>query len=454
MADKYQELVTGGPLTGVAKSLGLPQPPHLRRHKPGDPLLKNDKVLVTGSGSDADAVAKQLGDWDLNVRRDQAGDDKVGAIVVVVTEAARPKDLQEPVLNAAKHLRKLDKGGRFIVISRAKAEHGEGSGSAEDVAVNAARGGAEGLVRSMGHEVRGGSTANGILVHDGVDVTAPSVVASLHFFLSGRSAFVDGQFLTVSSDAGEIPADWDKPLAGKVAAITGSARGIGAAIARQMKADGADVIVIDVPPAGDALAKVANELGGLALQLDITAEDAGNRIADAAKQRFGKLDIVVHNAGITRDKMLANMDEAKWGSVIAVNIEAQLTMNEQLLAHEAFQNSPRIATMSSTSGIAGNRGQTNYATSKAGVIGMVEATADRVATMGGNINAVAPGFIETDMTASIPFVNRQVARRVNSLQQGGQPGDVAQAISFLVSDRALGVNGEVLRVCGQNIVGQ
>nr|WP_244465448.1 3-oxoacyl-ACP reductase [Corynebacterium xerosis] len=327
--------------------------------------------------------------------------------MVVVTEAARPKDLQEPVLNAAKHLRKLDKGGRFIVISRAKAEHGEGSGSAEDVAVNAARGGAEGLVRSMGHEVRGGSTANGILVHDGVDVTAPSVVASLHFFLSGRSAFVDGQFLTVSSDAGEIPADWDKPLAGKVAAITGSARGIGAAIARQMKADGADVIVIDVPPAGDALAKVANELGGLALQLDITAEDAGNRIADAAKQRFGKLDIVVHNAGITRDKMLANMDEAKWGSVIAVNIEAQLTMNEQLLAHEAFQNSPRIATMSSTSGIAGNRGQTNYATSKAGVIGMVEATADRVAKLGGNINAVAPGFIETDMTASIPFVNRQ-----------------------------------------------
>ena len=87
-------------------------------------------------------------------------------------------------------------------------------------------------------------------------------------------------------------------------------------------------------------------------------------------------------------------------------------------------------------------------------VDLVEATADRVASMGGNINAVAPGFIETDMTASIPFVNRQVARRVNSLQQGGQPGDVAQAISFLVSDRALGVNGEVLRVCGQNIVGQ
>ncbi|MFC3850363.1 3-oxoacyl-ACP reductase [Corynebacterium hansenii] len=450
MADKYQELVTGGPLTGVAKSLGLPQPPHLRRHKAGEPLLKNDKVLVTGTGADADAVAEQLGEWGLGVRRDSAADDKVGAIVVVVTEATRPKDLQEPVLAAAKHLRKLDKNGRIVFISRAKAE----AGADIDVALNAARGGVEGLVRSMGHEVRGGSTANGILIHDGVDVTAPSAVASLHFFLSPRSAFIDGQFLTVSSSAGEIPADWDKPLAGKVAAITGAARGIGAAIARRMKDDGADVIVIDVPPAGDALSKVANELGGLALQLDITAEDAGNRIADAAQQRYGKLDIVVHNAGITRDKLLSNMDEAKWGSVIAVNIEAQLTMNEQLLAHEAFQGSPRIATMSSTSGIAGNRGQTNYATSKAGVIGMVEATADRIAKMGGNINAVAPGFIETDMTAMIPFATRQVARRLNSLQQGGQPGDVAQAIAFLVSDRALGVNGEVLRVCGQNIVGQ
>ncbi len=447
MADKYQELVNGGPLTGLAKAAGLPQPPFLRRHKPGAELLKNNKVLVAGEGKDADSVVKQLEQWGLQVRRNEAADDKVGAIVVVATEVTRPAELQKPVLAAAKHLRKLDKGGRFITISRAKDD------ANKDIAANAARGGVEGLVRSMGHEVRGGSTANGILVHDGVDVTAPSVVASLHFFLSGRSAFIDGQFLRVTSDAGEIPADWDKPLEGKVAAVTGSARGIGAAIAKQLKADGASVIVIDVPQAGEALSKVANELGGLALQLDITADDAGKQIADAAEKRYGKLDIVVHNAGITRDKMLANMDEARWGSVIAVNIESQLKMNEQLLKHSAFQNSPRIATMASTSGIAGNRGQTNYATSKAGVIAMVEASAEEFAAKGGNINAVAPGFIETDMTAAIPFVNRQVARRVNSLQQGGQPGDVAQAIAFLVSDRALGVNGHVLRVCGQNIVG-
>lgn len=446
MADKYQEMVTGGPLTGVAKSLGLPQPPHLRRHTPGGPLLGNDKVLVAGEGADADAIAAQLGEWDLNVRRGQAGDDKVGAIVLVLTEANHPKELQEPVLAAAKHLRKLDKGGRIVVLSRAQ-------DPSLDAALNATRAGVEGLVRSMGHEVRGGSTANGILVHDGVSATAPSVLASLHFFLSGRSAFVDGQFLRVTSEKGSLPEDWDAPLAGKVAAVTGAARGIGAAIARVMRDNGAEIIAIDVPAAGEALATVANEVGGLALQLDITSEDAGNRIAEAAAKRFGKLDIVVHNAGITRDKMLANMDEAKWGSVIAVNLDAQLRMNEQLLAHEAFQESPRIVTMSSTSGIAGNRGQTNYATTKAGVIGMVTATAERIAGMGGNINAIAPGFIETEMTAKIPFATRQVARRLNSLQQGGQPRDVAEAISFMVSDGALGVNGHVMRVCGQNMVG-
>ena len=451
MTDKYQELVNGGPLTGLAKAAGLPQPPFLRRYKPGGPLLNNDKVLVTGEGADADAVAAQLTEWGLQVRRGNAADDKIGAIVLVATEAKRPAELQGPVLAAAKHMRKLDKGGRIVTVSRAKDAHHNATPA--EIAENAVAGGIEGLIRSLGHEVRGGSTATGILVAPGVSVTAPSVISSLHFFLTGRSAFIDGQFLRVTSDAGEIPADWDKPLAGKVAAVTGSARGIGAAIARQLKADGAEVIVIDVPQAGEALSKVANELGGLALQQDITADEAGNAIADAAVARYGLLDIVIHNAGITRDKMFANMDDAKWGSVIAVNIESQLKMNEQLLNHKAFEKAPRIATMASTSGIAGNRGQTNYATSKAGVIAMVEAYAEEFAKRGGNINAVAPGFIETDMTAAIPFVNRQVARRVNSLQQGGQTGDVAQAIAFLVSDRALGVNGHVLRVCGQNIVG-
>jgi len=162
---------------------------------------------------------------------------------------------------------------------------------------------------------------------------------------------------------------------------------------------------------------------------------------------------VVHNAGVTRDKLLANMDQARWNQVISINIAAQLRINEALLASEHFRSSPRIVSVASTSGIAGNRGQTNYAASKGGVMGMVRASAPLLASRGGTVNAVAPGFIETEMTARIPFAVREVARRLNSLQQGGLPSDVAETIAFLACDAAGGINGEVLRVCGQNLVG-
>ncbi len=161
---------------------------------------------------------------------------------------------------------------------------------------------------------------------------------------------------------------------------------------------------------------------GTALQLDISREDAGQRIIDHAVERHGRLDIVIHNAGITRDKLLANMDQGRWDSVIAVNIAAQLRINEALLASEHFRNSPRIVSVASTSGIAGNRGQTNYAASKGGVMGMVRATAPLIGTHGGSINAVAPGFIETEMTAKIPFATREIARRLNSPAAGRPAG--------------------------------
>jgi 3-oxoacyl-[acyl-carrier protein] reductase len=198
---------------------------------------------------------------------------------------------------------------------------------------------------------------------------------------------------------------------------------------------------------------VANDIHGTALQLDITRQDAGQRIIEHAVQRHGHLDIVIHNAGITRDKLLANMDHARWSSVIEVNIAAQLRINEALLASEHFRNSPRIVSVASTSGIAGNRGQTNYAASKGGVMGMVRASAPLLSEHGGTINAVAPGFIETEMTAQVPVARREAGRRLNSLRQGGQPADVAEAIAFLASDAAGGINGGILRVCGQYMVG-
>jgi 3-oxoacyl-[acyl-carrier protein] reductase len=445
MTDKYTHFVSRGFGKDIARRLGLPQPVVLRRHQPGQPLVLGP-VLVQGSGSGADELAAALLSWDLDVRRHAVPREKLGAIILVLDEAARPEDLEKPVLAAAASLRDLAANGRVVTVSRDAA-------GAPDPAAAAARQGVDGLLRSLAKELRAGATGNGIVLADGARTTSPSALGALRFFLSGRSAFVDGQFLTVSSTAGQLPADAGKPLAGKVAVVTGAARGIGAAIARTLYRDGATVVVVDVPAAGDHLATVANEVHGTALQLDITREDAGTRLIDHAVERHGRLDIVIHNAGITRDKLLANMDQGRWNSVMAVNIAAQLRINEALLASEHFRDSPRIVSVASTSGIAGNRGQTNYAASKGGVTGMVRATAPLLTAHGGSINAVAPGFIETEMTARIPFATREVARRLNSLQQGGQPGDVAEAIAFLASDAAGGITGGVLRVCGQNLVG-
>ncbi|MEA5454416.1 3-oxoacyl-ACP reductase [Sinomonas sp. JGH33] len=457
MTDKYTAFVGHGWGRDLAKRLGLPQPVELRRYAQGEQLP--GPVLVIGSGPAAETLGTALEAWGVEVRRaaddgesthgaaDGAGGAKLEAIVLALDAIERPEDLSAPVLAAGKALRSLAGCGRVITVSRR-------ASSADEPALAAARQGVEGTLRSLAKELRAGSTGNGILLADGVDAGAPSVLGALRFLLSGRSAFVDGQFLTVGSADGELPVDPERPLDGKVAVVTGAARGIGAAIARTMARDGAKVVVVDVPAAGDALAKVANDVRGTALQLDITRPDAGERLLEHALGRHGRLDIVVHNAGITRDKLLANMDDAKWNSVIAVNIAAQLRINEALLASERFGAGARIVSVSSTSGIAGNRGQTNYAASKAGVIGMVRSTAARLAARGGTANAVAPGFIETEMTAKVPLVMREVGRRLNSLQQGGQPQDVAEAIAFLASDAAGGISGAVLRVCGQYMPGQ
>ncbi|WP_413250837.1 3-oxoacyl-ACP reductase [Sinomonas flava] len=467
MADKYTDFVSRGWGRDLAKRLGLPQPVTLRRHEPGAPLVPGP-VLLIGAGPGADALETALKGWDIEVLRDLGethdggaaatssgapaagagkGGARLGAIVLALDGIARPEDLSGLFLAAGRHLRSLAPSGRVVTVSRR-------SSTADEPALAAARSGVEGALRSLARELRNGATGNGILLAEGVPVDAPSTLGALRFLLSGRAAYVDGQFLTVGTAKGELPSDPEKPLAGKVAVVTGAARGIGAAIARTLARDGAKLVVVDVPAAGDALAKVANEVRGTALQLDITKPDAGARLLEHALHRHGGLDILVHNAGITRDKLLANMDPAKWDAVIAVNLAAQLRINDALLASGKLGEGFRIVSVASTSGIAGNRGQTNYAASKAGVMGMVRSTAARLAATGGTANAVAPGFIETEMTARIPLGMREVGRRINSLQQGGQPVDVAEAIGFLASDAAGGISGNVLRVCGQYWMGQ
>ncbi|MCT1910633.1 3-oxoacyl-ACP reductase [Brachybacterium paraconglomeratum] len=450
MADAYTRFIRSAPGGMLAKQLGLPRPSRLLRRK-DRPAPMLGPVVVLGASAGADAVAHRLLEGGADVRRRVEGLRSIGSVIVVADELAAPAELGSLLLPLAGAMRSLAPGARLVTISR--------PATGEEPARDAARGGVEGFLRSVAHEMRGGATANGILLADGVGVDAPGAVGALRFFLSARSAFITGQLLTVSTEAGSTTENASLPLAGRTALVTGAARGIGAAIARTLAADGARLVVLDVPGAGTELARLANELRAIPLQLDVTSADAGRRVVDFLREKGLTLDVLVLNAGITRDKLFANMTPDRWDPVLAVNITSQIALTEALLEAQGegggvLGAQPRVVSLASTSGIAGNRGQTNYAASKAGVMAFVDALSGRLAPLGGTANAVAPGFIETEMTAKMPPLTREVARRVNSLQQGGLPVDVAEAIAFLASDEAGGVQGETLRVCGQNMVGK
>jgi 3-oxoacyl-[acyl-carrier protein] reductase len=310
----------------------------------------------------------------------------------------------------------------------------------------------EGFTRSVGKELAKGATAQLVYVAPGYEAAAES---TLRFLLSAKSAFVDAQVIRIGTLGGATiePEDWDAPLKGKVALVTGASRGIGAAIAEVLARDGAYVVALDIPAQGAELSDVANKISGAALQLDITASTAPAELVKYLRERHGGVDIVVHNAGITRDKRLANMKDSAWDAVLAVNLSSQLAVNDALLAEDVLRPNGRIVGVSSIAGIAGNNGQTNYGTSKAGVIGMVDAYAPVLAERGATINAVAPGFIETRMTAAVPLFIREAGRRMSSLQQGGLPVDVAETIAWYASPASAAVNGNVVRVCGQSLLG-
>jgi 3-oxoacyl-[acyl-carrier protein] reductase len=284
----------------------------------------------------------------------------------------------------------------------------------------------EGFTRSLAKEIGGrGSTCQLVYVAKGGE---DQLGSTLRFLLSPRSAYVSGQVVRVGKGMAPLPAiDWSLPLQGKVALVTGAARGIGAAIARVLARDGAEVV-----------------------GLDITADDAPEQIAAALGDG---VDVVVHNAGVTKDRTIAKMPEERWVQLMEINLSSEERINDTLLGAKLLRPNGRIVGVSSMAGIAGNNGQTNYASSKAGVIGMVESMAPALAKRKATINAVAPGFIETKMTGAMPIGPREAGRRLSSLSQGGLPVDVAETIAWLASPASTGVNGNVVRVCGQSLLG-
>jgi 3-oxoacyl-[acyl-carrier protein] reductase len=446
VSDRYLNLVNSPLGSAVASRVGLPQPQKLRRYSAGDPLLPGPAVVAATSGKPTE-LAKLLTGAGADVLDalpadgDGGGRGKVAALVMDARSIAAPRDLAALREFLAPGVRALDACGRVLVLGRLP--------GGADPTVDAARQALDGIVRSLAKELRRGATANLLWVEDDA-----SLESALRFFLSGKAAYVDGQPLVLGPGVAPAPADWDQPLAGKTALVTGAARGIGAAIAGVLARDGAKVIAADLAPAGEALAKVANRIGGTTLHLDVAAPDAPRRLLDHLAAHTEGLDILIHNAGITRDKLMANMKPEQWDAVLAVNLESQLAINSALLDSSALNDQARVVCLSSTTGLSGNRGQTNYGATKAGVIGLVRSSAAAFAGHGNStINAIAPGFIDTEMTAKMPLATREVARRLSSLQQAGLPIDVAEAAAWLSSPGAGGVNGQVLRVCGQNLVG-
>ncbi|MEV4821787.1 3-oxoacyl-ACP reductase [Micromonospora sp. NPDC049274] len=447
MTDRYASFVQSAAGRALVKRLGLPDPPRLRRHHPGDPLLTGPALLgAAGGGRLVEPVTAILTAAGVELRDTGAAapQDRFGALVFDATGITDSTQLRQLYDFFHPQARALLPSGRVIVLGTPPSEC---PAPREATAQRAL----EGLVRSIGKEFGRGTTAQ--LVQVTRDANGTSLESTVRFLLSGRSAYVSGQVIRVGAGPASAPADWDRPLDGQVVLVTGAARGIGAALARVLARDGAQVVALDVPAAGDALAAVANDIGGTAVQLDLTAPDAPTRLADHLASRHGRVDVVVHNAGITRDKTLGRMDADRWDQVIDVNLSSQERINDVLLERELIPAGGRIIGVSSIAGIAGNRGQTNYATSKAGVIGLVDSLAPALRDRNISVNAVAPGFIETRMTARIPLVVREAGRRMNSLAQGGLPEDVAETIGWLAWPASGGVSGNVVRVCGQSLLG-
>jgi 3-oxoacyl-[acyl-carrier protein] reductase len=442
--DTYQRLTNSQPGKLLAGRLGLPKSTPLRRYEPDQPLLTGPALLGAAPGGRLDGVVSLLlRECGAEVATAADEETRYGALIFDASGVGDSPELRAVYDFLHPVIRQVHANGRVLVLGTPP------EAAATPRAATAQRA-LEGFVRSVGKEIGGGATAQLLYVAPGAEANAES---TLRFLLSSRSAYVDGQVVRVGEGNAVAPADWAQPLVGQVALVTGAARGIGASIAEVLARDGADVVCLDVGAMGEELSRTANRIGGSALQLDITTPDAPATLATHLRERHGGAGIVVHNAGITRDKTLGRMTGDAWDAVLGVNLSAQERLTDALLADGGLTPDGRIVSVSSMNGIAGQRGQTNYATSKAGIIGMVQALAPVLAERGGTINAVAPGFIETQMTASMPIGTREAGRRMNSLAQGGRPIDVAETVAWLGSPASGGVNGNVVRVCGQSLLG-
>ncbi len=241
-------------------------------------------------------------------------------------------------------------------------------------------------------------------------------------------------------------------LRGRVALVTGSSRGIGRAIVERLAADGA-AVAVNYHARSDAAEEVVAAIEGaggtaVAIGADVSDAEAAARLVSETREQLGGLDIVVNNAGITRDQLLMRMSEADWDAVLQTNLKSVFLICQAAIKGLMRQRSGRIINISSVSGIDGNAGQANYAAAKAGMIGFTRSLAREVGSRGITVNAVAPGFVETDLINDISDALLDSVRGMTPLGRLGLPADIAAAVAFLASDDASYMTGQVLRVDG------
>jgi len=240
-------------------------------------------------------------------------------------------------------------------------------------------------------------------------------------------------------------------LKGKVALVTGGAQGIGKAVALMLARHGADVVVADVNL--EKAAETAKEVeatgrGAMAVNVDVTRLSDVENMVESAIGRFGRIDILINNAGIARDKLILRMTEEDWDAVLDVNLKGTFNCTKAVIKHMSKQRSGKIVNIASVVGEMGNAGQANYSASKAGVIGLTKTIAREFAQRGINVNAIAPGYIQTPMKDVLPDKAKKELKRMIPMERLGQPEDVAYAVLFLVSDASSYVTGQVLNVNG------
>jgi 3-oxoacyl-[acyl-carrier protein] reductase len=236
-------------------------------------------------------------------------------------------------------------------------------------------------------------------------------------------------------------------LDGKVALVTGGSRGIGAAISRELAEAGARVAV-NYRAGQEAAETLAGEIGGLAAQADVSSADEVQGLVERVESELGDLDILVNNAGVTRDTLIARMSDEDWETVIDTNLRGTFNTSRAVARKMLRRRSGAIVNLSSVVGVHGNPGQANYAASKAGIIGLTKALARELGSRGVRVNAIAPGYISTELTDVLPEAARALILQNTPLGRLGEPGDVAGAVRFLCSDEAAFITGEVLLVDG------